>query len=278
MSRARSACHRRLARAVGRAVAEYDLIEDGDRILCAVSGGKDSFVLHELLMDLSRRAPVRFHVIAVHVDQGLPAGDPGGIQRAFVQRGVPCRVVADDTFSIVQDKLRAGQTPCVLCSRLRRAILYRVADELGCTRIALGHHRDDVLVTLLLNLLFVGQLKAMPPRLVSDDGAHVLIRPLAYCAEQDIAAFAAERGWSSPSAGCCGAGQAERARLAAWLGELEQRHPGVRQTMLAALRDVRPSHLLDVGLWRALGLPVAAAPSGGSPPRLGKGQGGQHAP
>jgi len=256
MTDRRSRLHRRLARAVGRAVADYRMIEDGDRILCAVSGGKDSYVLHELLVEAERRAPVHFEVIPVHVDQGHPDAQRGVVERSLAERGYSCHTVVDDTYSIVRAKIPAGETPCALCSRLRRAILYRVATELDCNKVALGHHRDDIVTTLLLNLMFVGQLKAMPPRLRSDDGAHWVIRPLCYCAEDDIAAFAAEQKFAIVPCGFCGQNPTERTKVSALLGDLEQRYPGVRATMMAALRDVRPSHLLDVELWQSLNLPV----------------------
>lgn len=257
MTSRRSRLHRRLARAVGRAVADYRLIAEGDRILCAISGGKDSFVLHELLVDAQRRAPVRFEVVPLHVEQGLPGEQSGAVERWMAERGYRCRTVVDDTYSIVQRRVPQGETRCALCARLRRAVLYRAARELHCNKVALGHHRDDLVATLMLNLLFVGQLKAMPPRLCSDDGAHVVIRPLSYCAEEEIAAFAAERRFAPVSGGFCGEQQTERDRVAELLRDLEQRYPGVRATMLAAAKNVRPSHLLDAGLWRSLGLPVA---------------------
>ncbi|HVY48685.1 MAG TPA: tRNA 2-thiocytidine(32) synthetase TtcA, partial [Minicystis sp.] len=171
---------RKLARQMARAIADFDMIEDGDRILCAVSGGKDSYAMHALLVDLAARAPVRFEVIALNVDQGHP-GYPGHLLREYMERGGHrFTMIQEDTYSIVTEKVPAGKTYCSLCSRLRRGILYRVARELGATKIALGHHRDDVVTTLMLNLFFAGQLKAMPPKLRSDEGDNVVIRPLVY--------------------------------------------------------------------------------------------------
>jgi tRNA 2-thiocytidine biosynthesis protein TtcA len=248
----------KLARAMGRAIADFSMIQDGDRIMCAVSGGKDSYAMHALLVDLARRAPVRFEVIAVNIDQGHP-GYPGHLLTEYMSsRGHAFRMIAEDTYSIVTDKIPEGKTYCSLCSRLRRGILYRLADELGCTKIALGHHRDDVIVTLLLNLVFSGQLKAMPPKLVSDDGAHVVIRPLVYCSEDDLRAFAAEQAFPILPCDLCGSqDNLQRKVISKLLADLDARTPNARANMLAALCNVRPSHLLDRGLWERLGLEVA---------------------
>jgi tRNA 2-thiocytidine biosynthesis protein TtcA len=248
----------KLARAMGRAIADFAMIQDGDRIMCAVSGGKDSYAMHELLVDLARRAPIRFDVIAVNIDQGHP-GYPGHVLSSYMaERGHAFRMISEDTYSIVTDKVPEGKTYCSLCSRLRRGILYRVAGELGCTKIALGHHRDDTIVTLLLNLVFSGQLKAMPPKLVSDDGKHVVIRPLVYCAEDDLRAFAEEQAFPILPCDLCGSqDNLQRKVISNLLAELDARSPNARANMLAALCNVRPSHLLDRGLWERLGLEVA---------------------
>jgi tRNA 2-thiocytidine biosynthesis protein TtcA len=243
---------------MGRAVTEFDMIADGDRILCAVSGGKDSYAMHALLVDLARRAPIRFSVIAVNIDQGHP-GYPGHLLRDYMaERDHEFLMVAEDTYSIVTEKIPPNKTYCSLCSRLRRGILYRLARELGCSKIALGHHRDDAITTLLLNLVFAGQLKAMPPKLVSDDGDNVVIRPLIYCAEDDLAAFAAEQRFPIIPCDLCGSQEnLQRKAISRLLADLDARHPGARQNMLAALSNVRPSHLLDKRLWERLGLEVA---------------------
>ena len=237
---------RALLRDVGRAIADWKLIEDGDRIMVAVSGGKDSYSLLVLLRALQRRAPVRFQLVAVHLDQGHPGYDGAPLARWLAAEGFDHRILHENTYAIVTDKIPEGKTYCSLCSRLRRGILYKVADELGCTKIALGHHRDDALETLLLNLFFAGKLASMPARLVSDDGAHVVIRPLIYCAEETLARFAAERAFPILPCNLCGSqSEAQRKQMKALLGKLEEEHPQLRQSMLAALRNVNPSHLLD---------------------------------
>jgi tRNA 2-thiocytidine biosynthesis protein TtcA len=243
---------------MARAITDFSMIAEGDRILCAVSGGKDSYSMHELLVDLARRAPVRFSVLAVNIDQGHP-GYPGHVLKDYMaSRGHEFLMVAEDTYSIVTDKIPEGKTYCSLCSRLRRGILYRLAGELGCTKIALGHHRDDAITTLLLNLVFSGQLKAMPPKLIADDGRNIVIRPLIFCAEEDLAAFAAEQAFPILPCDLCGSQEnLQRKAISRLLAELDARHPGARRNMLAALANVRPSHLFDKGLWRRLGLEVA---------------------
>jgi tRNA 2-thiocytidine biosynthesis protein TtcA len=240
---------RQLLRDVGRAIAEHDLISDGDRIMVAMSGGKDSYGLLVLLRTLQRRAPVRFDLLAVHLDQGHPGYDGTPLRSWLEAEGVAHRIVQEDTYSIVTDKIPVGKTYCSLCSRLRRGILYRVATELGCNKIALGHHREDTLETLLLNLFFGGKLSAMPARLTSDDGRHVVIRPLIYCAESQLAALAQERGFPILPCNLCGSqAAAQRKQMKALIAQLEQNNPHLRQTMLAALGNVVPSHLLDRAL------------------------------
>jgi tRNA 2-thiocytidine biosynthesis protein TtcA len=258
-----SPLRRKLAKAMSRAIADFEMIQDGDRIMCAVSGGKDSYALHELLLDLKKRAPVRFEVIAVNIDQGHP-GYPGHLLTEYMAaHGHPFRMVAEDTYSIVTDKIPEGKTYCSLCSRLRRGILYRLAREMECTKIALGHHRDDALATLMLNLVFAGQLKAMPPKLISDAGDNVVIRPLIYCAEDDLVAFADERKFPILPCDLCGSQEnLQRKAMTRLLAEMDVRFPGTRQNMLAALGNVRPSHLFDKGLWARLGLEVAVEHEG----------------
>lgn len=250
---------RKLNRAMSRAIADFQMIADGDRVLCAVSGGKDSYAMHELLVDLSKRAPVRFSVVAVNIDQGHP-GYPGHLLRDYMaSKGHEFRMVNEDTYSIVTEKIPEGKTYCSLCSRLRRGILYNLAVEMGCTKIALGHHRDDAITTLMLNLVFSGQLKAMPPKLISDDRRNVVIRPLIYCAEEDLASFAEEQKFPILPCDLCGSQEnLQRKAISKMLADLDARSPGARRNMLAALGNVRPSHLFDRGLWAKLGLEVAS--------------------
>ena len=254
-----SALDRKLARSLARAVRGFDMIHEGDRILVAMSGGKDSYVLFHLLDSLSRRAPVRFTLVPVHVDQRQPGHDPRPLVDYLARRGYTLHVEADDTYSVVRAKVPEGKSYCSLCSRLRRAILYRLSDELGCNKIALGHHRDDAIVTLMLNLVFSGQLKAMPPKLMSDDERHLVIRPLIYCAEDMIARLSDTLAFPILPCRLCGSQpDQQRKAIDSLLADLDHRHPGTRANMLAALANVRPSHLLDPGLWDALGLKVAA--------------------
>ena len=234
------------------------MIEDGDRILCAVSGGKDSYTMLELLRRLAARAPVHFTLKVVNVDQGHPGFPATRLSDYMEREGYDFRMVHEDTYSIVTDRISAGKTYCSLCSRLRRGILYRVAGELGCNKIALGHHRDDILETLLLNLLFAGQLATMPPKLVANKGRTTVIRPLAYCAEEDVAVYSKARAFPIIPCDLCGSqDNLQRNVVGEMITEWERRRPGTRAVMLAALQNVRPSHLLDAGLWKTLGLSAA---------------------
>jgi len=236
---------RELISNTGRAIADFDLISAGDRILVALSGGKDSYALLLLLEALRRRAPVKFELLAVHLDQGQPGHNAEPLRAWLSQNGFEHRIMREDTYAIVKATVPEGRTPCSMCARLRRAILYRFADELGCTKIALGHHRDDAIETLLLNLFFGGKLASMPARLTSDDGGHVVIRPLIYCAEQDLADFAASRKVPILPCNLCGSlPNAQRRQMKSMLARMEIEHPNLRQTMLAALGNVHLNHLL----------------------------------
>jgi tRNA 2-thiocytidine biosynthesis protein TtcA len=229
-----------------RTVAEHGLIRDGDRILVAVSGGKDSATMLDLLCEARRRAPVRFDLVAFHLDQGQPGHDGRPLRSWLTDLGVPFELAREDTYSVVLQQTEPGRSYCRICSRLRRGILYAVAARLGCNKIALGHHRDDALETLLLNLFYAGRLQAMPARYATGDGRFEVIRPLVECAEADIAAHAAAAGYPVLPCNLCGSQEdLKRERMARLLGNLERDIPDVRRVMLAALKNVRPTHLLD---------------------------------
>jgi tRNA 2-thiocytidine biosynthesis protein TtcA len=230
----------------GKAIGDYNMIEDGDTILVCVSGGKDSYTLLAMLMAMQQRAPIKFRLIAMNLDQKQPGFPADILPRYFESLGIEHRIVEADTYSIVKDKIPEGKTTCSLCSRLRRGIIYKTAKELGANKIALGHHRDDMVHTLFLNLLFGGKLKAMPPKLVTDDHAHVVIRPLAYCAENDIAKFA--RGMEFPIIPCnlCGSQEnLQRQKIREMMQDWDKRFPGRTESVMTALQNVVPSHLAD---------------------------------
>lgn len=231
---------------VGKAIADYNMIEDGDTVLVCVSGGKDSYTLLELLRGMQARAPVKFRLIAMNLDQKQPGFPADVLPSYFASIGIEYRIVEADTYSIVKDKIPEGKTTCSLCSRLRRGIIYKTAKALGANKIALGHHRDDMVHTLFLNLLFGGKLKAMPPKLVTDDGAHIVIRPLAYCAENDIARFA--RGMAFPIIPCnlCGSQEnLQRQKIREMMQDWDRRFPGRTEAVFTAMQNIVPSHLAD---------------------------------
>jgi tRNA 2-thiocytidine biosynthesis protein TtcA len=237
---------KRLRRQVGEAIADFGMIEAGDRVMVCLSGGKDSHALLDVLLALQTKSPVDFDLVAVNLDQKQP-GFPAHVLPEYLKgRGVAFRIVEQDTYSVVKRVIPEGKTMCSLCSRLRRGALYRVASELGATKIALGHHRDDILATFFLNLFHGGQLKAMPAKLRSDDGRHVVIRPLAYVAEADLAAYAEHRAFPIIPCTLCGSqDNLQRQVVGRMIDEWEKRHPGRIESILRALTDVRPSHLLD---------------------------------
>ncbi len=249
-----SVLEKKLTQRVGRAVAEHDLISDGDRIMVCVSGGKDSYALLDLLQLMQRRAPVRFELVAVNVDQGWPGYRTDVIRDHLVSRGVEHRMVAaHEIAGIVERVLRpseTGATPCSLCSRLRRGVLYGLATELSATKIALGHHLDDAAETLLLNLFFAGQLRGMPARYSADEHRHTVIRPLVYVEESDLVAYSAEQAYPTVRCSCptCGLPEQQRQVLKRMLTGLDAQHPGLRARMLAAMKNVKPGTLLDADL------------------------------
>jgi tRNA 2-thiocytidine biosynthesis protein TtcA len=249
-----SKLERRIVQKAGQAIADYGLIDDGDRIMVCVSGGKDSYALLDALLLLRRKSPVRYELVAVNVDQGWPGYQTDAIVRHLESRGVEHRMVrAHEIAEVVERVLRpeeTGATPCSLCSRLRRGVLYGLARELRATKIALGHHLDDLAETLLMNLFFSGSLRSMPPKLRSDDGEHVVIRPLAYVEEKDLATYAADRGYPVVRCSCptCGLPDQQRQVIKRMLSGLETEHPGLKTQMLAALKNVKAHHLLDRAL------------------------------
>ena len=240
----------KLAKKVTKAIVDYQLIEDGDRVMVGLSGGKDSWALLQMLDVLRQRAPITFSLVAVNVDSGYKEYKHDVIARTCEEHGWEYRIEHTDIGEVIEDLLSPTKTPCSLCARLRRGVLYRMADEVGATKIALGHHLDDFIETLLLNLFFAGSLKAMPARLVSDDGKHVVIRPLVYAGEDEARLYAKE--CELPIIGCCcpacGDLGLQRQRMKRLLMDLEIEHPGVKQSMLKALGNVAPRHLLDTRL------------------------------
>jgi tRNA 2-thiocytidine biosynthesis protein TtcA len=237
---------KRLRHQVGQAIADFGMIEEGDRVMVCLSGGKDSHALLDVLLLLKEKSPVKFDLVAVNLDQKQP-GFPARVLPEYLEgRGVPFRIVEQDTYSIVKRVIPEGATMCSLCSRLRRGVLYRVAGELGATKIALGHHRDDILATFFLNLFHQGKLKAMPAKLRSDDGRHIVIRPLAYVAEQDLSAYAAEKRFPIIPCSLCGSQEnLQRRQIGEMLKGWARTEPGRIESITRALTDVVPSHLLD---------------------------------
>jgi len=237
---------KRLRRQVGEAIADFDMIDDGDKVMVCLSGGKDSYALLDILISLQAHAPIRFELIAVNLDQKHP-GFPAHVLPDYLgSRGVAYRIVEQDTYSVVKRVIPEGKTMCGLCSRMRRGALYRVAEELGASRIALGHHRDDILETFFLNLFHGGRLKAMPPKLLSDDGRHVVIRPLAYCRESDLGKYATLKAFPIIPCNLCGSqDQLQRQVVKDMMRDWNKRFPGRLETMFSALQRISPSHLLD---------------------------------
>jgi tRNA 2-thiocytidine biosynthesis protein TtcA len=254
---------KRLHRLVGQAIGDFKMVEDGDKVMVCVSGGKDSYALLDILINLRQRAPVRFDLVAVNLDQKQP-GFPAHVLPDYLgSLGVPFHIETQDTYSIVKRLVPEGKTMCSLCSRLRRGILYRVASELGCTKVALGHHRDDMVQTLFMNMFFGGRMKGMPPKLVSDDGNHVVIRPLAYVAEADLERWAVHRGFPIIPCTLCGSqDNLQRVQMKQMLRDWEKRFPGRIDNLFSAMGKITPSHLMDRTLYpfetiKATGVPQA---------------------
>lgn len=241
---------KRLCRQVGQAIVDFNMIEQGDKVMVCVSGGKDSYGLLDILLKLQARAPIDFELIAVNLDQKQP-GFPAHVLPDYLARlGVPFRIETQDTYSVVKRVIAEGATMCSLCSRLRRGILYRVADELGATKIALGHHRDDIVVTLLMNMFFGGRMKGMPPKLVSDDGKNVVIRPLAYVAETDLERWSAHRQFPIIPCSLCGSqDNLQRVQIKQMLRDWDKRFPGRVENLFNAMGNIAPSHMMDRDLF-----------------------------
>ncbi|MES2325360.1 MAG: tRNA 2-thiocytidine(32) synthetase TtcA [Pseudomonadota bacterium] len=242
--------HKRLCRLVGQAIGDFNMIEDGDKVMVCLSGGKDSYALLDILMTLRERAPIHFEIVAVNLDQKQP-NFPADILPAYLEKlGVPFHIENQDTYSIVKRLIPEGKTTCSLCSRLRRGILYRVADELKCNKIALGHHRDDILETFFLNMFFGGKLKGMPAKLQSDDGKHIVIRPLAYVKEADSTRYAEVKQFPIIPCDLCGSQEnLQRKQIKKMMREWEKTHPGRVESIFTSLTTVVPSHLMDPAIF-----------------------------
>ncbi len=241
---------KKLKHAVGEAIAQYNMIEEGDCIMVCLSGGKDSYTMLDMLIALQRRAPVSFELIAVNLDQKQPGFPPHVLPEYLDELGIEYHVLEKDTYSIVTGTVKQGKTMCGLCSRLRRGILYNFADEIGATKIALGHHKNDIIETLFLNMFFNGKLKSMPPKLISDDGKHIVIRPLALCSETDIQTYAEERAFPVIPCNLCGSqDHLQRQLVKQMIARWEQEQPGRTGQIMRSLQNVVPSHLADSGLY-----------------------------
>ncbi|WP_324681476.1 tRNA 2-thiocytidine(32) synthetase TtcA [Bibersteinia trehalosi] len=242
--------HKRLRRNVGNAIADFNMIEDGDKVMVCLSGGKDSYTLLDILLNLRLNAPIHFDIVAVNLDQKQP-GFPEHVLPEYLESiGVEYKIVEENTYGIVKEKIPEGKTTCSLCSRLRRGILYRTATELGATKIALGHHRDDMLETLFLNMFYGGKMKSMPPKLISDDGKQIVIRPLAYCKEKDIERYAEAKAFPIIPCNLCGSQpNLQRQVVKEMLQTWDRQYPGRIETMFSALQNVAPSHLCDPNLF-----------------------------
>ncbi|OCG62895.1 tRNA 2-thiocytidine(32) synthetase TtcA [Gilliamella sp. GillExp13] len=247
--------HKRLRRLTGEAIADFNMIEEGDRIMVCLSGGKDSYTLLDILINLKISAPVHFDLIAVNLDQKQPGFPEHVLPEYLNSLGIKYKIVQENTYGIVKDKIPESKTTCSLCSRLRRGILYRTATELGATKIALGHHRDDILETLFLNMFYGGKLKAMPPKLMNDSGEHIIIRPLAYCKEKDIAKYAEIKQFPIIPCNLCGSQpNLQRQVIKEMLNEWDKKYPGRIETMFRATQNITLSHLCDINLFDFKGI------------------------
>ncbi|WP_439106754.1 tRNA 2-thiocytidine(32) synthetase TtcA [Congregibacter sp.] len=256
--------HKRLRRQVGQAIVDFDMIRDGERIMVCLSGGKDSYGMLDILQNLQRSAPVRFELIAVHMDQKQPGYPPEILPAYLDKQNIEYHILEKDTYSVVKSVIPEGKTTCGLCSRLRRGTLYGFAEEIGATRIALGHHRDDIVETLFLNMFFGGSLKAMPPKLLSDDGKNVVIRPMAYCKEADLERYAQEMEFPIIPCNLCGSqDNLQRQAIKKMLVDWDRQYPGRTETIFKAISNVSPSQLADRDLFDFLSLNAAEPPAAG---------------
>lgn len=257
---------KRLRRNVGRAIQDFNMIEPGDRMMVCLSGGKDSYTLLDILLNLQKKAPVDFELIAVHLDQKQPGYPPDILPDYLAGLGVPFHILRKDTYSVVKRVIPEGKTMCGLCSRLRRGNLYQFAKEHGMTKIAMGHHRDDIVETLFLNMFYGGKLKAMPPKLLSDDGHHVVVRPLAYCKERDIESYARTRGFPLIPCTLCGSqANLQRQSIKSMLTAWERESPGRVEAIFSSLQNVAPSHLADTTLFDFAGVGARNTGPAGAP-------------
>ena len=253
--------HKRLRRQVGTAIADFNMIEAGDRVMVCLSGGKDSYALLDILRNLQAHAPLEFELIAINLDQKQPGFPEQVLPSYLTDIGMPYRIVEQDTYSVVKRVIAEGKTTCSLCSRLRRGVLYRVASELGATKIALGHHRDDILETLFLNMFYGGKLKAMPPKLVSDDGKHIVIRPLAYCKEKDLAAYAEAENFPIIPCNLCGSQKnLQRQAIKEMMQQWDKKFPGRLETMFRSIQNIQLSHLADASRYDFFNLKAQGEP------------------
>lgn len=242
--------HKRLRRGVGQAIADFGMIEEGDKVMVCLSGGKDSYTLLDILLNLQQSAPITFSIVAVNLDQKQPGFPADVLPNYLTGIGVEHLIVTEDTYSIVKEKIPEGKTTCSLCSRLRRGILYRTAKEIGATKIALGHHRDDMIETMFLNMFYGGKMKSMPPKLMSDNGEHIVIRPLAYCREKDIEKYSIAREFPIIPCNLCGSQDGlQRQVVKEMLQDWDKRFPGRIETMFQAMQNIVPSHMIDKNLF-----------------------------
>ena len=246
---------KRLRRLAGSAIVDYNMIEEGDKVMVCLSGGKDSYTMLDILLGLQKTAPIHFEIVAVNMDQKQPGFPEHVLPEYLASVGVPFHIIEKDTYSVVKEVVPEGKTTCGLCSRLRRGTLYGFANEIGATKIALGHHRDDIIETLFLNMFYGGKLKAMPPKLLADDKRNIVIRPMAYCSEEDIADFAEQKGFPIIPCNLCGSQEnLQRQVIKQMLHTWESLHPGRTETIFSAIKNVIPSQLADVNLFDFVGL------------------------